>query len=182
MVGLDWGTGCSQQLPWVLRKGRRGSCLPKKAALGGMEVEEHPLHALLAMPGIILLLFPSSFSQRGAVGSQQLVSTPHHLQHHILVVSVSRQVPSTFLQRQDPASPAHRDESAVGLGHVPAPFLPTTSSHWSTQRFPGGEGEREDLHFISLSEGDPCVGPQLHILFPPKPAAGCWHSTTRDTG
>lgn len=58
MVGLGWGVGHRWQLPWVLRKGGTGSCLPKKATLGGMGGEDHTLHTHLGMLGISIPLSP----------------------------------------------------------------------------------------------------------------------------
>lgn len=84
-----------------------------------------------------------------------------------------RPVPNTFLQKQDPASP-HQHELVGGLAHVLTLCLPVTCSLWSTQHFPGGEGERENLHLVSLPEEALHIGPCLCILSPQSPqlAAG----------
>lgn len=50
MVGLGWGTGCGQLLPWVLKKKGTGFYLPRKASLGGMEVKTiFLLHSLACL-------------------------------------------------------------------------------------------------------------------------------------
>lgn len=144
------GLGCTMQqlFPWVLRKGGTDFCLPKNAMLGGMGGED------LGSASPFLLAWGCRFLAVSFAARLHAVLSPASRSSCIRVKAGPQHLPL----KAGPASPAHQDEPAVGLGRVLAPCIPMTCSHQSTQSFPGGEEEREDLHFISLSEGDPRVG------------------------
>lgn len=90
MVGLGWGAGCSQELLWVLRKGEQAPACQK---LLHWEEQKTALWNVWNQPPTV----PIDLSMCEAVGSQQLVCPSGCLYHHILAMSLLRQVPSTFL-------------------------------------------------------------------------------------